>query len=825
MLQVVQTRIMSVTSWYYLAFFIISMAMFGLTAGAVHVTLEGGRFTTETAAGQMARAAVRFAGSIAVALMLQMSLADVLAPSLTTLVSVTLLALVLAVPYFFAGVVLTLALTRSPFPVSRVYGVDLCGAGLGCIGALALLNATDGPSAVLWIATAAAGGSIGFAMHHSRSPGSGPDRSTRPVRGAVVLGAVLAVLALANGLTDFGLRPIVVKGKVESTSKFSFVGWNSFSRVVATRPLVGRPFMWGESQREALELPVEQVLLNVDGEAGTSMIRYVEDTDTLLFLAYDVTNLAHALPGRPRAAIIGAGGGRDVLSALLFGREEVIGIDVNPIFIELLTEHPELAEFAGLAARPNVTLVADEARSWLTRSSERFDLIQMSLVDTWAATGAGAFTLSENGLYTEEAWVTFLEKLNRDGVFTVSRWYHPEHVYETGRLMSLAVASLLRTGVARPREHIFVAHNNSTSRSSNIATLIVAPTGFVAGDLETLEEFAAMRGHTVLASPTASPDSELLTAILDCRSRAELDRLAGSQSLEFRPATDNWPFFFNHLRLDRPGEMLARLDLLRDFDATRILGGVIQGNMLALITLLTLVVVSAALVVATIIIPLRGSVRDVESTHVRAGTGYFLLIGMGFMLVEVGLLQRISVFLGHPSYSLSLVLFTLITATGAGSLLSGSIELASRARCLAWAGATGAYLLFLGLATARLLPPYAGSELAVRAAVAVLLIAPAGLLMGFGFPTGIRLAAATDTRPTPWFWGVNGAAGVLAGGLAVLLGMTLGIAATLTVGGLCYLALPPALLVLLRGSPPATRPHEGDSRPKPTARRRRRAGR
>ena len=179
-----------------------------------------------------------------------------------------------------------------------------------------------------------------------------------------------------------------------------------------------------------------------------------------------MTNLAYAVPGLKTAAVIGVGGGRDLLSARLFGVPEVVGVEINPIFIDLLTRH--FADYTAIGRVPGISFEVDEARSWFARTGRSFDLLQMSLIDTWAATGAGAFTLSENGLYTVEAWRIFLERLTPDGVFTVSRWYAPGEVNETGRMISLAVATLQDLGAVEPKRHLFVA------ASETVATLVMS---------------------------------------------------------------------------------------------------------------------------------------------------------------------------------------------------------------------------------------------------------------------------------------------------------------------------------------------------------------
>jgi hypothetical protein len=195
------------------------------------------------------------------------------------------------------------------------------------------------------------------------------------------------------------------------------------------------------------------------------------------------------------------------------------------------------------------------------------------------------------------------------------------------------------------------------------------------------------------------------------------------------------------------------------------------------------------LVAVTIVLPLHPAIRQVGRPLVVGGTAYFALLGFGFMCVEMGLLQRCSMFLGHPVYSLSVVLFSLILSTGLGSWLSEVWKLDSRARFLAWSLPLAAYLASLPFWLATTFESFETAQVLARCALAAAVVAPAGVLMGFGFPTGMALANAKDARPTAWFWGVNGAAGVLASVLAVAVSIVAGIHVTLWLGAACYLVL------------------------------------
>ena len=281
-------------------------------------------------------ASLAFALATVVALLFQLTIVTSVPASVMAFVVWVQFAVALSLPFFFAGVAVSLALTRSPYPVGVVYGVDLCGAALGCLAALVLLNLVSGPSAALWIAALAAAGGLLFS---DAKPGGATRPSTiasRLHRRRWAVFGALCVLAAANSLTTAGVRPTVVKDKLERPEHIAYERWNSFSRITVDHSGKASPAVWGRSS----QLPpqeIEQRWMTIDGLAGTAVYRFTGKLEELSFLRYDVTNLAYAVPGLKTAAVIGVGGGRDLLSARLFGVPEVVGVEINPIFIDLLT--------------------------------------------------------------------------------------------------------------------------------------------------------------------------------------------------------------------------------------------------------------------------------------------------------------------------------------------------------------------------------------------------------------------------------------------------------------------------------------------------------
>jgi len=785
--QVVQMRILSVITWYYLAFFAISVAMLGMTAGAVWVYLRRTQLTPEKLSALLADTSLLTAVAMPTSIMVQFCLITNLMPTVTSVFSWFLLMTAMTAPYIFAGVTVSLALTRSPFPVSLIYGVDLLGAALGCVAVVGILNFLDGPSATLF-----AGLMAGLAAHSFACGATAREQVMLEQRGLwrrpLPITLLLAILIPLNMWFSYGFKPVMVKDMFEHDFSTRLERWNSYSRILAYEPTGVAPQLWGPSPLLNKTLIVPQVWMNIDGAAGTAMFHFDGTLESIDFLRYDLVNLAYNLPDITKSAVIGVGGGRDLLAAHLFGVKDVTGVELNPIFIDLLTKHPFYAFFSNLKTIPGLRLYVDDARSWFAATEESFDLIQMSMIDTWAATGAGAFSLSENGLYTLEGWRAFIARLSDNGVFPVSRWYSPSFINESGRMIALATAAMIDRGVENPRQHIFVA------RASNIATLVVSKSPFTPGKLKLLRNETERLGFKVLVAPDMEPESEVLQQIVCAKDIASINRIASKTLLNLSVPTDNKPFFFNQLRF----RDIPHFIKIGGWGQ----GGVLQGNLYASISLVLILVIAFVAVVCTIVLPLRMAAKSAPRHLIAIGTIYFSLIGCGFMFAEISLLQFFGVFLGHPIYAMGVCLFSLILSSGLGSLASGRFPLNSGNHIAFWGAIVGGYFLLAQWGLTHLFEATTAQPLLVRILISLAVVMPVGFLMGFAFPTGMSLVEKVDAEPTPWFWGINGATGVLASVLAVMVSMAFGINVTMFIAGLCYLALIPTARALLAQSMP-----------------------
>ena len=415
----------------------------------------------------------------------------------------------------------------------------------------------------------------------------------------------------------------------------------------------------------------------------------------------------------------------------------------------------------------------DEARSYLTRAGEQFDVLQMSLIDTWAATGAGAFTLSENGLYTREGWRVFLNSLSPTGIFTVSRWFEPQAVSETTRLLALGVASLVDAGVADPHAHLILV------TQGRVATLLVSRSPFTAADAAAVERVVGEMGFSVQVSPWMEAKDPRLEQIAKARTAQEIDTIAAADSdFDFSAPTDARPYFFNMLK----PRAIFRHGVFRD-------GGIVAGNLRATTTLLGLLALASVLVGAIVLWPLVQAGRpDLPGPVFRSALAYFAIIGLGFMLIQIPMLQRFSIYLGHPTYTFSIVLFLMILAAGLGSFMSDRIGL-TRGAPLRLPLGISALVLAETLLIQTAIDRTMGWQLPGRTAVVAAFIVPLAFALGMCFPIGMRLVGRHSDRITAWMWGVNGASGVIASILAVMGSMWLGINSSLFLAAALYALL------------------------------------
>ncbi len=769
MLEILLTRIFSVTMWYHFAFVAISLAMFGMTVGALQVYRHPELYNETSTKQQMARSAFWFAVTVIISV-----LAHILVPfrSQPTLAVIWIAStyFILAVPFYFSGVCVCAALTKFPRSVSSLYAADLFGAATGCIALIYVLRETDAPTAVVLVGLLGCVGAVLFSVD------AGEHRFRKA---AVILGAVFAIFVIVNTVLAQHqaslLRITWAKGEHEPPALYE--KWNSFSRITvrgdANTP--SKVISEGISVTYPTDKFFRQLHLKIDSDAETTLTALDGvngvSIDSLDYLKYDVKNLVHYIRSDANVLIVGAGGGRDVLSALLFKQKSVRAVEINQNIIN--TVNGRFGDFTGhLDRNPKVTFVNDEARSYLARTPERFDILEASFIDTWAATAAGALTLTENSLYTVECWNMFLHRLTPDGVLSFSRWYLPGLPAEAYRLTSLAAASLRASGVEDPRSHILLVKNSRRSTEGEpigAVTILIGKKPFSEAEIDRVEEISKQMHFDVVLSPRFALDP-VFAALA---SGDDPGRIIASLPVNLSAPTDDSPFFFYMMKF---GNLLRLRQLAEDPNAAiYATSGAVVGILLLFITVPTLI---------CIWLPLR-SMKKTVVRSVMPHLLFFAAIGLGFMLIEISQMQRLIVFLGHPTYALSVVLFSLLLSSGFGSYTTRNITYAGRDAVVRLLLLLFAMLVF-GVLTPYATAAFSSSTNAVRIVVATGILFPLGFFMGMAFPLGLKLAASQVDALTPAFWGVNGATSICGSVLAAAISMNAGIASTFWIGFVCY---------------------------------------
>ena len=745
--QILITRFFSVMLYYHFAFAAVSLAMLGLTRGAMEVYNKPDRYAPERVGVEFARHASWFAIT-GVAAMIAFLCVPLLVSGDNVVVVLALVAIAFIRPFTESGVCITLLLTRLPYGGGWLYAADLAGAALGCLGVIFLLLVIDPVSAVLGIGALAAGS--GWILVRD----SGDIRSLR-LSGAVAL-SLAAAAVLHAGLDMSGNSHLGVfwaKGVQQIGTLFE--RWNTYSRVRVTALGETAPIGWGFAHTPTMK--IDQNRLDIDADAATVITRYDGDISKLSYLKDDVINAAYLVQPPADVAVVGVGGGRDILSGLFFGAKHIHGIEINPAIFEVLTD--KFADFSGhLDRQPGVSLVNAEARSYINHSPDRYDLVQISLIDTWAATAAGGLTLTENRLYTVEAWGDFYRALKPGGLLSVSRWYDPNgHRGEFYRLVAIAAGALQRQGVpaAELADHV-VALN-----VDNIVTVITRPDAFTGEQWQAARTRLLAQGFKILMGPDVAFDSVTSTLMSGKADAAYFASLPENVT----PSTDDNPFFF----------YTARFGNIAGSHAP-----VISKNNAAVSMTMLLIVMSLLACVYYIVTPFVRLARRMPLATLTPPVVYFCSIGMAFMLIEISQMQRLMVFLGHPVYGLAVVLFTILLFGGIGSTTVGA-QTPRPGAVMARLVALLATLAAAGLLT-PLLTTWARSEATdMRILLSVMLLAPPAFCMGMMFPLGLSIWRR-HAELLPFFWSANGITSMFASVLGMALSIEFGITRTYALG-------------------------------------------
>jgi hypothetical protein len=755
MQEILLTRIFSLTIWYHLAYLTISTALLGFAAAGSLLARRPDWLAR--GAGPLA---ARSAAGAGLALLVAMWLlgprpidpSGLHVASGRTFLGLLLYYVAVAVPFLLGGLAVAAPLSAHPERADRLYAADLLGAGLGCLAAVAALSWTDGATAVALCAALFAAAAVCYA----------PGARERLSYVALAL-ALLLASPFAERVIDFRPAGSKALGHAMNSPVFEplYTRWSPVNRVDVYRTGDSPGGWWGAnglSRNYVGRLP-PTLTIQYDGHNGSDVFDTRGD-DALHMLDMHLLRTPYALRDQERVLVIGMGGGIDALNALRRGARQVTAVDLQPITIEL---HRTLfAPYTGdLARRPGVELVAGEGRHFARADGDRYDLLQITAVDTFSAQTTGAYVLAESYLYTVEAFQDYFRRLDDDGMVSVTLG---DVIQALGppplvtRLALVAREALERSGVSDSRRHMLVVTHPLGVTAAN-HSLIVKKTPFSEEELARLADFSRETAFRVDVSPRG--ESNLLARVVHAP-HDELDAQLAQFGLVLEPTTDDRPFFFNVL----PWRAL--------FSSQRIFW-MFPGSSTGLLVLL--VMLGQALLLGGLLIVLPLVRRGGSTLDVRAAPPfllYFLGLGLGFMLIEISFVQKYVLLLGYPTYSLSVTIFSLIVSAALGAAVCRRGWGRPRRFLRGLLAATVALVVVEVSLLSWVRDAMLGASLALRVATTVALQFPLGFTLGMFFPTGLELLRRVEPRLVPWAWAVNGVASVAATVLAVILGIELG---------------------------------------------------
>jgi len=768
--EITLTRVFSIAQWYHFAFMVVSLALLGFGASGSFLSLFP-RLVMKKLNHLLAVCAALFSlGCLGSYLLVNSIPFDSYRVAWESRQLLYLVAyyLSLAIPFFFTGLALGAVLSKMPSQAGKLYGFNMVGSGLGCLLVLVSPSLLGGGGTVVLAALLGLAAVFVFSLPRSRL-----------LLGLACAGGagLIILLVTSPAILEIKMSPYKSLSQVllHTQTRTLWTGWNAFSRVdvVESSSIHMAP---GLSFNYEQELP-PQLGVTVDG-ANLSPMSQIE-AGQADFTEYLPSALVYRLSPSPKALVIEPNGGLDVLTALHHQSSSVVAVVSNPLMIKAIESFGERGHFLD---EPRVEVAGEGVRSYLRRSEEQFDVIQLPLTDSFRVVGAGAYSLSENYRYTMEAFEEYYRHLAPGGILCVTRWLQVPPS-EGVRLMSLATATLEGLEVTHPEQHM------AAIRSFQTITLLVKESPFNRQDIATVKDFCDKLGFDVVYFPGIDPADlnrynvlphevyhEAFTSIL---SASERETFLAGYAYDISPPTDDRPFFSHFFKWSQAPYIWQSLG-----KTWQPFGG--AGYLIVAALLLSAVLASAIL----ILLPLHFRPREKrgQSQAVIPGVRwqlfiYFSALGLGFLFIEIPLMQRFILFLDEPTYAFAIVLFTIFVFSGLGSLLSTRL-----------AKVLPQVIFGLGLLAFLypLLLPYffealLGQCLLLRVVVALGALAPLSFLMGVPFPSGIRIMGTLSPDLVPWAWGINGCVSVVSSMLSLMIALSVGFSWVLVAAGCAYL--------------------------------------
>ncbi len=771
--EVALTRIFSVMLWYHFAYIVIGICLLGLGAAGSYLAATDLLRKQPSPLPTVARVAIAYPVSLIICFLIATHIRLeplALLKEPRNILALFVIYIVLFIPFFLAGICLGFLISYYPRQISRLYCFDLLGAGTGALLAVVGVNFLGAPATLIAGALIASLAAYYFA------------RLAELKRRNLIFILSLIILGLLMWFTR-NPWPIHVPPSKELAGfprdQIEYSKWSTIARVDVTRPGQFLPTFGGDTSPLFITNSYPGRFITQDGTAPTILFRIDQDFRAELpFLAATTQSAVYKLISRPRTLIIGVGGGIDVLVALYHNVTDITAVEVNPIMIDLITRR--YAEFTnGIFSRPQIRFVANEGRHFLATTTVQYDIIQMSGVDTYAALSSGAYVLSESYLYTLDAIRDILNHLTPQGIYSVTRWYF-DPPRETLRLAAISLEALESMGADHPALHLVIL------KGTHWGTILLKRQPWSELELQRLRDFCAMYQFDFFYDPGVPQDNVFNTFLR--ASSEQRARLIAQYPYDISIVTDNDPFFFQYYKWS---------DALR-FKQPKAadLGYGISRLPLAHWTLIISIVQLLLLSIVLILLPLRRLRHEYGKTQGKVSfLIYFSSLGLGFIFIEIILIQKFIVYLGQPLYSLSLILAAILVFSGLGSLLTKTFTRNLYRKLLFTVALLSLLICFYSVGLSYLIHTFLNIPMILKALSCAVILFPLGVLMGMPFPLGIKIVALHNERLIPWIWGVNACLSVLGAMLCILLSSIWGFSAVLLVAALLYLI---GMLCLMR---------------------------
>ncbi len=776
--EILLMRLFSIIQWHHFAYMIISLALLGYGASGAVITIFQKQLSKHfTVAYIIAIALFGISAIVSFLIVQQLPFnAEEVLWDWRQPAWLLLMYLLLAIPFLFAASAIALALGYYRDQIGIIYAYDLIGAGLGGVCVILLLFEFMPFEVLAWIGF--------FALAAMLIAAAAMQSAAAWTVAGIAMIPALAMIWLALHTTAV-LSPYKELSQILRIPGMEIVARRSSPLgqldVVESHqtPFRHAPGLSLKADRE----PPPQVGVFTDGGNINVITHDAGKQDFFTYLDQTTSALPYHLRKLQQVLILGAGGGSDVQQARYHQIPKITAVELNPQIVELL--HRDYAEFSGhLYQHNDVEVHVDEARGFITRSSQQYDLIQVALMDAFGASTAGLYALNESYLYTVEAFQTYIKHLLPGGYLSVSRWIKlPPR--DTLKLMSTAIQALRESGVEHPAQRLVLIRGWQTS------TLLIKNGAFTGAEIDAVKSFCENLGFDVAWYPgmqatEANRFNQLRQPWFFHSTVALLGKDAGQfiddYKFDLQPSTDDRPYFFHFFKWNNLPEIIS----LQGRGGMTLLE---QGYLISVSTLLQALFASLLLIILPLLFINRGKIQTHQTIRRSSVLIYFFSIGLAFLFIEIAFIQKMTLLLHHPLYSAATVMTGFLIFAGLGSLYSQHLARQGRARrgmVLAVGGIAVlslSYLLFFKhLPDAILSLP-----LAVKMLFAMTMIAPLAGLMGMPFPLALSYLGQHTRQLIPWAWGINGCASVISAILATLLAIHSGFSMVVTLAVLLYL--------------------------------------